>query len=111
MTVLAIVKNILFASKITETAKQLNKEATVCGTIDEALYHISRAKIIILDLEEKDAIETVRKLREKFNGDIVGYLSHIRKHELEAIAMIAGCTKVMTRAEITKELSKLMNRA
>jgi PleD family two-component response regulator len=112
--VLAAVEDLLFRSKISETADQLGVEAAFPRTpkkLEDALKS-SPPDLLILDLNSS-RFEPLGLLRSVKSGETtrdvktVGFLSHVQK-DLAVAAKEAGCDRVMARSAFTKDLPKVL---
>ncbi len=113
-TVLAAVEDLLFRSKISETAETLGVEARFPrskGRLLEALRE-SPPDLLILDLNSA-RFEPLTLLRTVSSADAtkdiptVGFLSHIQK-DLVVAARESGCDKVMARSAFTRDLPGIL---
>ena len=91
----ALVPDLLFRSKIEETAKQLNKEVVFVDSEEK----LSGASLAIVDLAKVD-------LDKIPPGNIIGYCPHI-EIELQKRAKEKNI-KVFTRSLFVKELPQLL---
>lgn len=112
--VLAAVEDLLFKSKILETAKELNVEAKFPRKPRKLLDALQESPpdLLILDLnsahfgplellQEIKSDESLRKV------PTVGFLSHVQK-DLAVAAKEAGCDRIMARSAFTKDLPKII---
>ncbi len=114
--VLAAVEDLLFKSKISETADVLGVEARFPrskGKLLEALLE-SPPDLLILDLNSArfdplEVLQTVKSNDATKDLPTVGFLSHVQK-DLAVAARESGCDKVMARSAFTKDLPKLLER-
>jgi CheY-like chemotaxis protein len=113
-TVLAAVEDLLFRSKISETASRLGIEAAFprnSRRLLEALRE-SPPDLLVLDLNS-DRFEPLTVLRDvrsdKATRDVptVGFLSHVQK-DLAVAARKAGCDRVVARSAFTKDLPRIL---
>ena len=113
-TVLAAVEDLLFRSKISETASRLGIEAAFPRNprrLLEALRE-SPPDLLVLDLNS-DRFEPLTVLRDvrsdKATHDVptVGFLSHVQK-DLAVAAREAGCDRVVARSAFTKDLPRIL---
>jgi PleD family two-component response regulator len=112
--VLAAVEDLLFRSKIGETADQLGVEAGFPRSpkrLEEALK-ASPPDLLIVDLNSSrfEPLEILRSVKgeETTKGvATVGFLSHVQK-DLAVAAKEAGCDRVMARSAFTKDLPKVL---
>jgi CheY-like chemotaxis protein len=111
--VMAAVEDLLFRSKIGETATQLGIEASFPRSpkkLEEAL-EASPPDLLIVDLNSS-RFEPLGLLRSVKSGGTagvktVGFLSHVQK-DLAVAAKEAGCDRVMARSAFTKDLPKVL---
>ena len=107
--VLAAVEDLLFRSKISETASTLGIEASFPrnpGRLFEALRE-SPPDLLILDLnsarfEPLALLQTIRS-----DVSTVGFLSHVQK-DLAVAAREAGCDRVVARSAFTRDLPQIL---
>jgi CheY-like chemotaxis protein len=112
--VLAAVEDLLFRSKISETASQLGVEASFprnCRKLLEALRE-SPPDLLVLDLnsarfEPLSLLQSVKSERAAEGVKTVGFLSHVQK-DLAVAAREAGCDRVVARSAFTKDLPQIL---
>jgi PleD family two-component response regulator len=113
--VVAAVEDLLFKSKISETASTLGVDAVFPRSpkklVDEA--QVSPPDLIVLDLNSM-RFEPL-KLLKKIKSDetlrsvpVVGFLSHVQK-DLAIAARESGCDRVMARSAFTKDLPEILS--
>lgn len=114
-TVLAAIEDLLFKSKVSETATQLGIEAKFPRSPAKLLTALGEAPpdLLVLDLNS-DRFEPLKLLREieadesLRNVPTVGFLSHVQK-DLAVAAREAGCKKIMARSAFTKNLPEILS--
>lgn len=113
-TIIAVVDDLFFASKIRGTAEQIGTRVQFSRSIPDA---VTKARgeapvLIIADLNASccDVLELARALK----GDdalmgvpLLGFFSHIQT-ELQQAAMEAGYDRVMPRSAFTKNLVDIL---
>jgi PleD family two-component response regulator len=112
--VLAAVEDLLFRSKISETAEQLGIQARFPrskGKLLDAL-HESAPELLVLDLNSTrfDPLELLRIVKsDELTQQVptVGFLSHVQG-DLAVAARNAGCDHVMARSAFTKDLPRIL---
>ena len=112
--VMAAVEDLLFRSKIGETATQLGIEASFPRSpkkLEDAL-RASPPDLLILDLnssrfEPLQLLQTITSEEGTRNVKTVGFLSHVQK-DLAIAAREAGCDRVMARSAFTRDLPKVL---
>jgi CheY-like chemotaxis protein len=112
--VLAAVEDLLFRSKISETAEQLGIETRFPRNPRKLLEALreSRPDLLVLDLnsarfEPLDLLQTVKSGETTQQIPIVGFLSHVQK-DLAVAAREAGCDRVLARSAFTKDLPRIL---
>jgi PleD family two-component response regulator len=111
---MAAVEDLLFRSKIGETAAQLGIEASFPRgpkKLEDAL-RASPPDLLILDLnssrfEPLGLLQAVKSEEATKNVATLGFLSHVQK-DLAVAAKEAGCDRVMARSAFTKDLPKVI---
>jgi PleD family two-component response regulator len=113
--VLAAVEDLLFKSKISETAETLGVEARFPRSPRKLLETLreSPPDLLIFDLNSA-RFEPLTLLRSVKSDDAtkdvstIGFLSHVQK-DLAVAAREAGCDRVMARSAFTKDLPKILS--
>ena len=111
--VLAAVEDLLFRSKISETAEQLGIEARFPRSPKKLLEALreSPPDLLVLDLnsarfEPLDILRTVKS--DEVGIPTVGFLSHVQR-DLAVAAREAGCDHVMARSAFTRDLPGILS--
>ncbi len=112
--VLAAVEDLLFKSKILETAKELDVEARFPRSPDKLLAALRETPpdLLVLDLNS-DRFGPLEILGEAKSDEstsrvpVVGFLSHVQK-DLAVAAKEAGCDRIMARSAFTRDLPKII---
>ena len=111
---MAAVEDLLFRSKIDETATQLGIEASFPRNPKKltAAMQESPPDLLILDLnsarfEPLGLLQNIKSEEGTKNVKTVGFLSHVQK-DLAVAAKEAGCDRVMARSAFTKDLPKIL---
>ncbi len=112
--VLAAVEDLLFKSKISETAGVLGIEAGFPRSKERLLETLreSPPDLLVLDLNSA-RFEPLELLRTAKSDGItqriptVGFLSHVQR-DLAVAAKEAGCDRVMARSAFTRDLPKIL---
>jgi len=113
--VMAAVEDLLFRSKIGETAAQLGIEASFPRSpkkLEDALT-ASPPDLLILDLNSSrfdplGLLQSVKSGKGTEGVTTVGFLSHVQK-DLAVAAKEAGCDRVMARSAFTRDLPKVLS--
>ncbi len=113
--ILAMVDDLLFLSRIQETAKHLGvvvKAAQPEGLPELAVEAAPTALIIDLNHRSGKALEILRALKGEAkteNIPAVGFVSHVQ-NELIVAAREAGCNLVLARSAFAGQLPSLLQR-
>ena len=113
-TIIAVVDDLFFASKIRGTAEQVGTRVQFSRSIADALAKArdEAPALIIADLNASscDPLELARALK----GDdcsagvpLLGFFSHIQT-DLQQAAIAAGYDRVMPRSAFTKNLADIL---
>ena len=112
--VLAAVEDLLFRSKISETADQLGVEAAFPRNPKRLLEALraSPPDLLVLDLNSSrfEPLELLRTLRsDAALRDVrtVGFLSHVQG-DLALAARESGCDRIMARSAFTRDLPRVL---
>ena len=112
--VLAAVEDLLFRSKISETAETLGIEARFPRNRRKVVEAIreSPPDLLVLDLnsarfEPLDLLRTIKSDEVGRQTPTVGFLSHVQR-DLAIAAKEAGCDRVMARSAFTRDLPKVL---
>ncbi len=113
--ILAVVEDLIFLSKIQETAKVLGipvEAASVAAASPLVREGSARALVIDLNHRSGGAVELIRQLKADpatARVPVVGFLSHVEA-KLAAAARAAGCDMVLARSAFVKQLPELLRR-
>jgi CheY-like chemotaxis protein len=112
--VLAAVEDLLFKSKISETASQLGVEASFPRNPKKLLEAVreSQPDLLVLDLnsarfEPLSLLGDVKSDEATRDVKTIGFLSHVQK-DLAVAAREAGCDRVVARSAFTKSLPEIL---
>lgn len=110
-TVIALVDDLMFQSKLTATARQVGVTLKMVTT-PQALAQAAAAgdaSLLIVDLNARaQPVEAVKQLRAAGCVlPIVAFLSHVQV-DLAERARAAGCTEVMPRSRFTQNLAAIL---
>jgi PleD family two-component response regulator len=112
--VLAAVEDLLFRSKISETASTLGIEASFPRNPRKVLeaIHESPPDLLVLDLnsarfEPLALLQTIKSDEARREIATVGFLSHVQK-DLAVAAREAGCDRVVARSAFTRDLPRIL---
>jgi CheY-like chemotaxis protein len=112
--VLGAVEDLLFKSKISETASQLGIEAAFPRSPKKLLDALreSPPDLLVLDLNSArfEPLTLLRDVKsDETTRDVftVGFLSHVQKG-LAVAAREAGCDRVVARSAFTRDLPRIL---
>ena len=112
--ILAAVEDLLFKSKISETASQLGIEASFPRSPAKLLDALreSPPDLLVLDLNSArfEPLTLLRDVRsDEATRDVptVGFLSHVQK-DLAVAAREAGCDRIVARSAFTRDLPQIL---
>ena len=112
--VFAAVEDLLFRSKISETAEQLGIEARFPRSPKKLLEALreSPPDLLVLDLNSArfEPLQLLKQLKsdETSRGvPVVGFLSHVQK-DLALAARERGCDRIMARSAFVKDLPQIL---
>jgi CheY-like chemotaxis protein len=111
--IIVVVEDLLFLSKIRQTAQMLGIAIEVVDPVKaEETARTTSVSAVILDLNHRagGAIELVRALKAHSATQgipITGFLSHVRE-DLAAAARAAGCDRVLARSTMAQRLPELL---
>jgi PleD family two-component response regulator len=112
--ILAAVEDLLFKSKISETASTLGIEASFPRNPKRLLEALreSPPDLLVLDLNSArfEPLALLRSVRsDEVIRDVptVGFLSHVQK-DLAVAAREAGCDRIVARSAFTRDLPQIL---
>ena len=112
--VLAAVEDLLFRSKISETASQLGVEAEFPRSPKRLLEALreSPPDLLVLDLnsarfEPLALLQAVKSHEDLGRVSTIGFLSHVQK-DLAVAAREFGCDKVVARSAFSRDLPQIL---
>ncbi len=107
MSVLAVLDDLLFRSKIAAAAGTRPVQF-VSGTSVPAAEGPWRLILIDLNLASAHALALVRQLAQAHpSATIIGYCAHVQQ-ALQAQALAAGCTRVLPKSAFVQQLPDLL---
>jgi CheY-like chemotaxis protein len=113
-TIIAVVDDLFFASKLRGTAEQVGARIQFAKSIDAAVNKAREEApaLVIVDLNAGccDAVELARAFKgdDNLNGiPMLGFFAHVQT-ELQRAALGAGFDQVMPRSAFTKNLAEIL---
>jgi DNA-binding NarL/FixJ family response regulator len=113
--ILAVVDDLLFLSKIQQTAQHLGvavKPARPDDLPKLASEDVANALIIDLNLRSGKALEVLRSLKSDLKTKdiaVIAFVSHVQT-DLIAAARDAGCDLILARSAFASQLASLLQR-
>ncbi len=111
--ILAVVEDLLFLSKIRETARRVgvSVESVEAAATQERLSR-SPVQAVIVDLNHRSgaALDLLRAIKADPSSSAVktlGFVSHVQT-DLAAAARAAGCDSVVARSTFSRQLPQLL---
>ncbi len=112
--VVAAVEDLLFRSKISETANTLGVETLFPRSPRKLIEQASSSPpdLLVLDLnsaryEPLNLLREIKSDQALKNVPVVGFLSHVQK-DLAVAARELGCDRVMARSAFTRDLPEVL---
>ncbi|CAN5308477.1 hypothetical protein BH24ACT19_BH24ACT19_13130 [soil metagenome] len=112
--IVVAVEDLLFKSKISETANTLGVEALFPRSPRKLIEQASSSPpdLLVLDLnsaryEPLNLLREIKSDQALKNVPVVGFLSHVQK-DLAVAARELGCDRVMARSAFTKNLPEVL---
>jgi len=108
-----LVQDLLFTSKIRETARQVGVEVTPARDPAALVEAARAAQLVILDLRLPSALDALDRLAADPDAQrvpSVGYIDHERVEQMEQ-ARRKGCGTVLAKGKFTSELPALLRAA
>jgi CheY-like chemotaxis protein len=113
--VVAAVEDLLFRSKISETANQLGVEALFPRSPKKFVAEVQATppNLLVLDLNSTrfEPLVLLKHLKsdQALRGvPVIGFLSHVQK-DLAVAARESGCDRVMARSAFTRDLPQILS--
>jgi len=113
--ILAVVDDLLFLSKIQQTAKLLGimvESAQPADIPQSVIENVPKALIVDLNHRSGEALEVLRALKSDLKTKdlaVIGFVSHVQSSLINA-ARDAGCDFVLARSAFVRELPSLLRR-
>lgn len=104
--VLALVRDLMFASRITASARTQGLDVKIIRT-PAALGQVGGSRLIV-DLSEPGAVAAAVAWRERTGGETVGFVSHVDRQTIDA-ARDAGIDRVLSRGAFTAQVDRLVD--
>lgn len=112
-TILALIPDLFFWSKVAAAASRLGLEARLATSKDALLAGVNAGTgLVIIDLDAQGvnalgAIREIRRRRRDGDPQLVAFASHVHT-SLLAEARDAGCDRVLTRGAVASGLPRIL---
>lgn len=106
--VLALVRDLMFVSRITATAREVNARVEVIR--DPKALPQRAGSLLLADLNLAGAIEAAASWKQSHNAPVIGFVSHTDTPTI-ARAREAGIDRVMARGGFVEALPELLKGA
>jgi hypothetical protein len=107
--VIVLVRDLIFASRITATAASVGTPITLVRDPAKLADHTGAVDaLLIVDLNLPDAIEAARAWKAATGGTATGFVSHVDTATIAA-ARDAGVDRVLARSRFVELLPTLLN--
>jgi hypothetical protein len=104
-TTLALVRDLLFASRITATARAQDAAVTVVREPGQ-LSQLTAARLLV-DLNQPDALDAAIAWKSRTAGEVIGFVSHVDS-AIIAQAKQGGLDRVLPRSQFVQLLPQLL---
>lgn len=105
LPVLALVRDLLFASKITATARATNTEVLVVREPGQLAEQMGR--LLLVDLNLPGSIAAAAEWRQSSGSPVIGFVSHTDAETIEQ-ARAGRLDRVLSRGAFTQLLPELL---
>jgi DNA-binding NarL/FixJ family response regulator len=106
LPILALVKDLMFASRITAMARAAGTSVTLVR--DPAKLADMPGRLLLVDLNLPGAIEAAAAWRQRCDAEVVGFVSHVDAETI-ARARAAGIPRVLARSGFVEVLEQLVS--
>jgi hypothetical protein len=103
--ILGLVRDLIFSTKITTTARAAGIEVKVVR--DPVKLAAEAGRVLLVDLNLAGAIEAAGEWRKAAGRSVIGFVSHVDA-ETAAQARVAGIDRVMARSRFVELLPELL---
>ena len=105
LPILALVKDLIFVSRITATARAAGTNVSIVR--DPAKLGAQPGRLLLVDLNLPGAIEAAAHWRQQTSADVVGFVSHVDAPTI-AKAREAQFDQVLPRSRFVEMLPELL---
>ena len=107
LPIVVLVRDLLFASKVSSTAKSLAIEVTMLREPAQLATREDRGKLIV-DLNQAGALEAAAEWKKRSGGEVIGFTSHIDSDTI-ARAKALGIDQILARSAFVQQLPQLLS--
>ena len=105
-SILVLVRDLLFSSKITATASAVGAKIQLLSDPQQLAAH-SGAKLIV-DLNQPAALDAAARWKQSTGGRVVGFVSHVDTATIDR-ARELGIDEILPRSRFVQVLPDLLN--
>ena len=105
LPVLAVVRDLMFSSRITQAARHAQAELKIVR--DPAKLADLDGRLLIADLNQEGALAAAAAWRGRTGRVVIGYVQHVDAEKIRA-ARAAGIDEVMPRSQFVLKLPELL---
>jgi len=105
--IVAVVRDLMFSSKITATAKALGKSVRIVRDPSQLQTETS-GRHVLIDLNQHGTLEAVIAWKQSNAGKVTGFVSHTDVETIAA-AQKAGIDQVLSRGQFTAQLVQILS--
>ena len=104
--VLVLVRDLMFASKISSTAQALG--VTVKMLRDPAKLAGEAGDRVLVDLNQDGALEAAAEWKTTSGGRVIGFVSHVDRETIDR-ARAAGIEEVLPRSQFVQRIEEFIS--
>jgi hypothetical protein len=105
LPVLALVRDLIFASRITATARIAGIKVRVLRDPEELVDEPGR--LLVVDLNQAGAIEAAARWKQSHAGEVIGFVSHVDTATIDQ-SRRAGLVRILARSAFVQSLPTLL---
>ena len=103
--VLALVRDLIFASRITATARTAGIGVRLLR--DPVELVTERGRLLLVDLNQAGAIEAAAAWKQSNRGQVIGFVSHVDTATIDQ-ARRAGLVRILARSAFVQSLPTIL---
>ena len=113
MAILFLTNDLMFSSRVSQFAREMGQEFSLCAAVDDLIDKVSTDETLIiidLSLPQLEIGPAVAKLRSKAeNMKCIAFAPHVHEAKL-AMAVDAGCDEVFSRGQFNSQIKEILNK-